>query len=107
LSKGKSLETHNTAVFSNFPALSLNFLTEAAQVQCQYLEYINHESFPAKSLSEATERSFCINLKSANCVPTFGSSPEVCISPNKIDAMVLFFVVVQKYENYLRIWFKI
>jgi hypothetical protein len=35
LSKGKSLETHNTAVFLIYP-LSLNFLTEA-QVQCQYL----------------------------------------------------------------------
>jgi hypothetical protein len=46
LSKGKSLETQNTAVLSNFPALALNFLTEVAQIQCQYWEYISTSLFP-------------------------------------------------------------
>jgi hypothetical protein len=65
-------------VFSKVLALALNFLTEVAQVPVSTLGKIFKTNFlPAKLLSVATDKSFCTNLKSANCVPTAGSSPDV------------------------------
>ncbi|MNF90996.1 hypothetical protein D3C84_735830 [compost metagenome] len=65
-------------MFSKLLALSLNFLTEVAQVPVSILGKMFKTNFlPAKLLSEATDKSFCTNLKSASCDPTVGNSPEV------------------------------
>jgi hypothetical protein len=58
-------------VFSKALALSLNFLTDVAQVPVSILGKIFKTNFlPAKSANVATDKSFLISLKSTNLLPT-------------------------------------
>ena len=65
-------------MFSKLLAFALKVLTDVAQVPVSTLgKMFKTNFFPAKVLNEATDKSFCTNLKSANCDPTAGNSPDV------------------------------
>jgi hypothetical protein len=77
-------------VFSKALALSLNLRTDAAHVPVSTLGKYLKVFLPKNHLPKQW-KVILTNLKSANLVPTFGNSPEVCIGfPNVIEAM--FFI---------------
>jgi hypothetical protein len=79
MANGKSLEMHNTTVFSIAEASALNFRTLVAHVLVSMLGKIfSTILFPWKSPSETSFKSDFVSLKSGAALPMEGNSPEVC-----------------------------